>query len=134
MAYVFVAAALLAVIPIVVLFKINLEKIRENPERFKKIQTHFFIRVAIAEVIPILLIVFGLANAAPVIIPEDLYIPGLIIVLLMGFGVLFMNLQKNVDVEVESKKAVRKFAMIAIPLVMFIPIASLVGLVSMMPS
>ncbi|HLS09895.1 MAG TPA: hypothetical protein VK080_12730 [Lentibacillus sp.] len=36
-----------------------------------------------------------------------MYVPG-IILLLMGFGVLFMNLQKKMDVEAESKMAVHK--------------------------
>ncbi|TFJ91577.1 hypothetical protein [Lentibacillus salicampi] len=133
MAYVFVAAALFAVISIVILYKVNLEKIRENPEQFEKIQTSFFIGVAIAEAIPIILLVFGLASAQPVENTGQLYAPGLIIILLAGFGALFMYLQKKVDVEEEARMAIHKFAMIAISLVTFIPIASLVGLMTMMP-
>ncbi|SFB27085.1 hypothetical protein SAMN04488072_11287 [Lentibacillus halodurans] len=133
MAYIFVAAALLAVIPIVVIFKMNLEKIRENPEQLNKVQTNFFIGLAISEMIPLILIVYGLMDATKVNSIEELYAPSIIILLLMAVSVFFMDLQKRIDVESESKKAINKFAMIAIPLVIVIPLVSLIGLFSMVP-
>lgn len=89
-AYVFVAAAALAVIPIIFFFKISMEKLKENPAERDKIQVNFFKWVAISETLPIVLIVFGFMNLTSASSIEQLYSPGLLVILLMGFAALFI--------------------------------------------
>lgn len=131
--YIFVIAAVLAVIPILFVYKITMERIKENPGVVAKAQTHFFIGVALSEVIPIILIVFGMANLVPVNNTEELFLPAIIIFLLIGFSTLFIFLQRAFDVEKEAKEAVHTFAMISFAISNAIPIVALVSLFMMMP-
>lgn len=133
MPYLFVAAAALAVIPILILYKINVEKLKEDPEARGKVQTNFMIGVAVSEVIPIILIIYGFVNMESVANMAELYIPGLIVLFIMSFAISFIFLQKKVDVRPETKTLVHSFSMVSIPLSTAIPLISLVGLILMMP-
>ncbi|GAB3789550.1 hypothetical protein [Virgibacillus kimchii] len=133
MPYLFVAAAALAVIPILILYKINVEKLKKDPEARGKVQTNFMIGVAVSEVIPIILIIYGFVNMESVANMAELYIPGLIVLFIMSFAISFIFLQKKVDVRPETKTLVHSFSMVSIPLSTAIPLISLVGLILMMP-
>lgn len=132
--YIFVVATFLAVIPFVIIFKISVERMKENPEQFIKTQVYFFIWVAMIETIPIILIVFGMMNITPVQTMEELHTPGLIILLLMGFAIFFIFLQRTFDVTDDMKHSLHQFAIIAIGLVSAIPILSIVSLFMMISS
>ncbi|MEN2767331.1 hypothetical protein [Ornithinibacillus xuwenensis] len=132
-AYLFALAAVLAVIPILFLFKINIEKIKENQENIGKIQTNFFIGVAIAEAIPIILIVFGMLDLSPVSSIDELIIPGIIVIFSMLFAAFFIFLQRSVGVPEEAKQAATTFSAIGLAMANAIPIVSLVSLIMMMP-
>ncbi|MGJ9458156.1 hypothetical protein [Oceanobacillus sp. CF4.6] len=123
--YLFTAAAIIAVIGIIMVFKINMDKIKENPEQLEKVQTNFFIGVALCESIPIILIVFALINAEPVPM-EELYIPAAIVMMMMVFAAFFIFLQRNVDVAEDQKQRVNNFSLIALMLANAIPIVALV--------
>ncbi|MFC4025007.1 hypothetical protein ACFOUV_14530 [Oceanobacillus longus] len=123
--YLFTVAAVIAVIGIMVVFKINIDKMKENPEQFGKAQNNFFIGVALSESIPIILIVFGLINAEPVPM-EELYIPAAIVIMMMVFAAFFIFLQRNVDVAEDQKQQVNSFSLIALMLANAIPIIALV--------
>ncbi len=131
--YLFVAAAALAVIPILILFKINVEKLKENPEERGKVQTNFMIGVAVSEIIPIILIVFAFMNSEAVNTVEELYLPGIIIMFIMLFSVFFIFLQKNVGTEPAAKTVINAFSLVSIPLSTAIPFMSLIGLFIMVP-
>lgn len=133
MAYIFVVAAVLAVIPILFLFKKNVERLKEDPTQVNKVQTNFMIGVAVSEVIPLLLMVYGFIALSPVEDVSELYIPGFIILLFMGMAVFFINSQRRVDVEDHAKNTVNSFATISIALVNAIPIMALVGIFMMAP-
>ncbi|GAB3065844.1 hypothetical protein [Virgibacillus ainsalahensis] len=132
-AYLFAAAAVLAVIPILVVFKVNLQKIKEDPSKKEAVQTRFFIGVALSETIPIILIMLAFIQMNPVTSISELYIPGLIVIFMMAYGLFFINLQKRIDVPSEAKQYVQTFAAIAMALCNSIPIIALVGLFTMMP-
>lgn len=132
-AYFFALAAILAVISILLVFKNSIEKIKESPEDYGSIQTKFFIGVAIAEAIPIILVIFGLMNLSTASSIEDLYIPGAIVIFSMIFAPFFIFLQRSVGVPEEAKQKVSNFSMIGIALINAIPLVSLVGLIMMMP-
>lgn len=132
-AYLFVAAAALAVIPILFFFKISMEELKENPSEKNKIQANFFKWVAISEALPILLIVLGIMNLNSVSSIEELYSPGLIVVVLMVVAVLFIFLQKSIGVPQEVKVFVKTFAMIGLIITNAIPLVAIVFMVMMIP-
>jgi F0F1-type ATP synthase membrane subunit c/vacuolar-type H+-ATPase subunit K len=132
-AYYFAAAAILASLSILLIFKINIEKLKENPDNVGAIQTKFFIGVAIAELLPIIFIILGLVNLTTASSIEELYLPGIIVIFAMVFGPLFILLQRSVGVPEEAKQKVMTFSMIGMALANAIPFVSLVGLFMMMP-
>ncbi|WP_060678165.1 hypothetical protein [Virgibacillus halodenitrificans] len=131
--YIFVAAAVLAVIPILILYKIHSSKLKEDPSLRDKVQTKFMIGIAISEAIPILLIVYGFINLEPVQTISALYIPFLIVLFLMAYTVFFILVNKRIDVTPESEETVNAFAMVSLPLSMSMPLIALVSLFLMMP-
>ncbi|MCG1028167.1 hypothetical protein [Virgibacillus halodenitrificans] len=131
--YIFVAAAVLAVIPILILYKIHSSKLKEDPSLRDKVQTKFMIGIAISEAIPILLIVYGFIKLEPVQTISALYIPFLIVLFLMAYAVFFILVNKRIDVTPESEETVNAFAMVSLPLSMSMPLIALVSLFLMMP-
>lgn len=131
--YIFVAAAVLAVIPILILYKIHSSKLKEDPSLRDKVQTKFMIGIAISEAIPMILIVYGFINLEPVQTISALFIPFLIVLFLMAYTVFFILVNKRIDVTPESEETVNAFAMVSLPLSMSMPLIALVSLFLMMP-
>lgn len=131
--YLFVVAAILAAVSISVLFKINIGKIKEQPELANKVQTNFFIGVAISEAIPLILLIFGIINTETVSSIEQLFIPAIIIILTIVCASFFLFLQSKVDVIEENKASVTTFTAIGIAMVNAIPLISLVFLFTLTP-
>ncbi|APC49701.1 hypothetical protein BME96_16565 [Virgibacillus halodenitrificans] len=131
--YIFVAAAVLAVIPILILYKIHSSKLKEDPSLRDKVQTKFMIGIAISEAIPILLIVYGFIKLEPVQTISALFIPFLIVLFLMAYAAFFILVNKRIDVTPESEETVNAFAMVSLPLSMSMPLIALVSLFLMMP-
>lgn len=134
MPYVFVAAALVAVLATAILFKITIEKIKEKPGSVGNIQVRFFIGVGISEFVPIILLVYGFANMEKVANIEDLYLPAFIIFLAIAIAIFFIFLQRAVGTNHEqTQKIANRFAMMSFVLVSSLPIVSLIGLFVMAP-
>ncbi|MFS0616083.1 hypothetical protein [Lederbergia ruris] len=131
--YLFAIASIIAVLSIIITFKIHLDKLKMNPEKQAEIQTKFFIGVAICEVIPLILVVSGFATMQPVQELSELFVPFIIILFTILIGPSFILLQTKVDVTEDIKNLVMTFAMIGLSLAMSIPIVSLVGLFVQMP-
>lgn len=132
--YVFVIATILAITPILIIFKVMLGRLKENPEQSGKIQSQFFIGVALSETIPLILIVYGFMNLTTASSVEEIYAPGLIIILFTALAAFFIFIQRAVDVGEEIKPVVNSFALIALAMTTAIPIISIVALFSMIPS
>lgn len=131
--YIFLIATVIAVFPILVIFKVTVERIKENPEKLQKRFMQFFIFVALFEAIPIVLIVYGLSQATSVQSIEQLYMPGILILLIISIAALFIFLQWRVGTDQELKSTIAQFAFIAFALTISIPIISFVGLLMMLP-
>lgn len=133
--YIFVVAAIIAVIPMLIIFKVTIERIKEDqsPETRKRATTQFFIGIFLSEVIPIILFIYGFANLAPADQMEDLFVPGLIILLLILISGLFVFLQRTFDVPEELKDQLNVFAVIGFAVTNTIPILTIVGLIMMIP-
>lgn len=131
--YIFVIATILAITPILMIYKIAMGKLKENPEQVGKVQSQFFIGVALSETIPIILIVYGFSNLKMVESIEAIFAPGLIIVLFAALAAFFIFLQRAVDVTEDIKQMVNSFSLIALAMSTAIPIISIVALFSMIP-
>jgi len=129
----FAAAVALSVLPIAFIFKISMDRLKENPEERFSIQQKFFIWVFISEIIPIILVIFGFVNMAPAETLNDMLIPAIIIVAITLFGVIFIFLQRLVDVPADMKDMMTTFTLIGISLMFSMPIISTVAFFSMLP-
>ena len=126
--YIYVLAAAIAVFGILIAFKINVEKIKENPDQREKAQQNFFIGVAISESIPIILLIFGFINMETASSMEEIYLPVILVIMLMAFAIFFVFLQRSVGVEAKSKEVIKVFSFIGIAMANAIPIIALVFL------
>ena len=121
-AYIFVAAAVFAVIPLLVILKVNINKLINDPEQIVKIQQHFFIGVALSKIVPVILLIFGIIKLTNGVDIRELYIPWLIILIVLGYALFFITSQKKLDVEDKTKIAINTLVTIARPLIFSIPL------------
>src|SRR5690625_39216 len=131
--YFFVLPTVIAILPILFIFKISVERLKEDPNNFQKAYVQFLIWTAIFEVIPILLIVFAFTRAEPVVNISELYMPGIIIILTSSFAAFFVFLQTKIDVVEDAKEAIQRLSLLAFMMMQAIPLVSIVGLLTMMP-
>jgi len=143
-AWLFVIAAIIAALGILAAFK-NLmlyvqEKIEANEElsmqSLQKKQGQFFIRVAMSESIPLLLIVFGFISMDSSK-EQNLFIPLLLILAVLIFVLLqIINIRRNVlgfgETTTELKNIVNTLCFLGGALMCAIPIIAIVALVIMM--
>lgn len=123
-AYIFVAAAVLAVIPFAIIFKIHINQLIENPEQINTIFKRFFIGVALSKIVPVILIVFGIIKLTDGVEISTLYIPWLIIAIVSIAGYSIVSAQKNLNVNEQTQVAINTLTTIARPLLFSIPIMS----------
>jgi F0F1-type ATP synthase membrane subunit c/vacuolar-type H+-ATPase subunit K len=123
-AYIFVAAAVFAVIPFLVIFKVHINKLVEHPKQINTIFKQFFIGIALSKIIPAILLVFGIIKLTDGVEMSTLYIPWLIILIVSVYGYSFISSQKNLDVDKTTEVAIQTLTTIARPLLFSIPIMS----------
>lgn len=121
-AYIFVAAALTSVIPLLFIINISVKKLIADPKQTLDVQKQFFISVALSKITPVVLLIIGIVKLTYVENISVLYIPWLIIVIAVGFGLFFIAKQKQLPVSEDEKYAVNTLLLIARPLLFSIPI------------
>lgn len=126
--YIFVAAAILAVIPVLILVKVNVNKLIADPEQFNHVQKRFFIGVALSKVIPAILLIVGIVNLTPVNDFSDLYLPWAIIAITVLYGLYFITSQKNSNVGEQEQIVINTLITIARPLLFSIPLMAAIFL------
>src|SRR5690625_5356679 len=60
--YIFVAAAFLSVISMLIIFNVNIAKLKKDSGQISKVQKQFFIGAALSKIAPTLLLIFGILN------------------------------------------------------------------------
>lgn len=131
--YIFVGATIFAIIPILIIFKILIGKVKENPNQTSMFLSHFLVGAALSETIPIILIIYGFVNLTPVDHIDDLYMPAIIILLTIGAAIFFILLQKSVDTDDRNKASVNQFIILSLALTFAIPFISIIALMLMIP-
>lgn len=121
-AYIFVLAAVLAVVSIIVIFKINIDKVMKNPNQIATIQKNFFIGIALSKIIPVILLFYGIIKMTHISNISKLYIPWLIILGLVVYAFFYISSKNKLDVDQDTKLAISILVTIARPLTFSIPI------------
>src|SRR5690625_570258 len=103
--YIFVAAAVFSVIPLLVIFKVNINQLIKDPKQFHEVQKKFLVGVALSKIVPVILLVFGIVKMTPVDF-DKLLIPLLIIMIVVMFGFIFISSQKMSNGNKDVKFAV----------------------------
>lgn len=126
--YVFVVAALISVIPILVIFKVSLEQLKEDPQQMPRVQKRFFIGAALSKILPAILLILGIIKMPSGIGMSHLYIPWIIIVAVVIYGFYFVSTQKKLNVERDAQIAINTLVTITRPHLFTIPIMAIVFL------
>lgn len=129
--YFFLGAAVFSIIPLLYLYKINIEKVQTDPENFNQIQKSFFIGVSISKILPALLLVLGIVQMEDVAI-EQLIIPWLIILLVLLYGIYYILSFKKLPLKGQAKVAVQALSTVALPFIFSIPLMAAFFLFLMM--
>lgn len=119
--YFFIGAALFSIAPLMVLYKLNVEKVKNDPDNFNHIQKRFFISVTVSKILPALLLILGITQMETVML-EQLVIPWLIILVALIYGVYYVLSFKKLPIEGKSKEAVNTLSTLTIPFIFSIPI------------
>lgn len=130
-AYIFVLAAVLAVAPVLVIFKIHIDKAIEDPHDIAAIQKNFFIGVALSKIIPVILLIYGIIKMTSNVDISKLYLPLLINFVLVIYAFVFISSKNKLDVNSDTKFAIHLLVTIARPLVVSIPLMASVFLFMM---
>lgn len=131
--YYFVIATALAVLPIAFIYKITLERLIDKPDSGDTLQMDFFKWIAIAEILPIVFVIFGFINLGPVDTMNELIFPGLLVIILMVFGIAFIVMQRFAGIPDDLKMTINTLTMVGIMLINSIPLISIVALFLMAP-
>ncbi|GIO25277.1 hypothetical protein [Oceanobacillus sp. J11TS1] len=127
--YIFVLAAVIAGLGIIRLFRSALDDLLMNPDDFQRYMNQFFTRVALVEVIPILMLVFGFAySPSEELVMSDAAIPLAIIAIIIIFNIFYTISQRSPagNIEKELAQRIQTFIFITIALANAIPLIALV--------
>lgn len=136
--YLFVVAAAIAALGIIRAYKKAHNSILEGRGDAAKIQSKFFLHVAIIEALPIILLVIGLVLAeGQTFSMEEIYIPLAIVIGLFIFNAIIVfsqisqvkHLRNSKQIEEHTLHAARGISFIAIALSNAVPIISLVFMI-----
>lgn len=125
--YFFIAAAVIASFGISITLRSSMEKLVLQPESLQKIQSKFFINVAIIEVIPIIMIVFGFITLMDSTI--NVIIPIVIVCasMLINFAMNVMKMSALESQAPDLKEKLMTFFLMGNVLMTAIPIVAIVA-------
>lgn len=123
-AYIFVAAALASVIPLLFIIHISVKKLIANPRQALQVQKQFFIAVGLSKITPVVLLIIGIIKLTHVEDLSSLYLPWLIIIAAVLFGLYYIKQQKELPDTEDATYAVNTLLTVAKPLIFSIPIMS----------
>lgn len=129
--YFFTGAAIFSVAPLLYLFKIHADQVKEDPDNFNEIQKTFFIQVSISKILPALLIILGITLMDEISM-NQLFIPLAIILITLGYGIYYILSYKKLPLTGKPKVAVNTLSNLALPFIFSIPIMASIFLFLML--
>ncbi|MDC3417035.1 hypothetical protein [Aquibacillus salsiterrae] len=140
-AWLFILASIIAVFGILSAYKKLIRSIQEHidlghwsQDILQKVNTRYFINLAIVEAVPIVLLVIGLAQIEAYTISSSTRIVGVLVVLaVLVFGIVNIvvttsDLTKGENVTDSHRASIKVLPLIGIGTISSIPIISIVGL------
>ncbi|WP_080872472.1 hypothetical protein [Oceanobacillus timonensis] len=136
--YLYVLAAVIAVLGIIATFRSTLDNMLADPDQFSVYLNRFFIKVSMVEMLPIAMVILGYVfSPAEQLKISDAFIPIIIVALFMIIDIFYIFSQRSPAGEVgkELKQRIQSFILIAIALANAIPVIAIVFiLVTVSPS
>lgn len=128
--YMFVAAALLSVIPVLVIFKVFLNRLKEDPYQMARVQKNFFIGVAMTKILPVILLILAIFRMPSGISMERLYVPWILIGVTMIGGFIYVSMQKgkHQNESEDARRTINTLVTITRPHLFTVPIMAIVFL------
>lgn len=119
--YLFTGAAIFSVIPLLILVKIYMEKVKQDPHNFNELQKKFFIRILISKIFPTLLLVLAMTQMENIHRAQAI-IPWLIILFVLIYGIYYILSFKKLPLKGAAKEAVHILATLSLPFIFSIPL------------
>src|SRR5699024_5129412 len=94
--YIYVTDALISVICLLIIFNVNIPKLKKDSGQISKMQKQFFIGAALSKIAPTLLLILGILNMPSNIVIDDLYFPWLLILIIVIYGFYHVSRKKKV--------------------------------------
>ncbi len=124
--YIFVAAALLAVLPVIFIFKNCVDSLKKDPQSMKHVQRRFFIGAALSKIVPAILLMYGIIKMTPVDSISKLFIPWAIIGASVIGSLAFIGSQKDPEGNDDVKTTVNTLVTITRPHIFTVPLMAAV--------
>ncbi|HLS20030.1 MAG TPA: hypothetical protein VK056_00010 [Bacillota bacterium] len=126
--YLFVSAALLAVISVVVIFKVLSNRLKDNPETYNQVQKNLFIGVAMSKIVPVIILIFAILRMPSGVAIDRLLIPWALIILVVVVSFIYISGQKKLNLNPHAQRAVNTLVTITRPHLFSIPVMAIVFL------
>ncbi|WP_148629690.1 F0F1 ATP synthase subunit C [Bacillus sp. E214] len=135
--YYFVLAAVIATFGISWAVRTAIKELVNGPERKVNIQTKMFIKVAVVEAIPIILIIFGFINLSSS--TSDVILPLIIVGAVTILNIIFIygtssEITNDLNTPGDLKLAIKTLTMMGVTLVLAIPTIAVVACFTVMNS
>lgn len=126
--YLFVSAALLAVISVAVIFKVLSNRLKGNPESYNQIQKNLFIGVAMSKIVPVIILIFAILRMPSGVAIDRLFIPWALIIVVVATSFFYISGQRKLNLEPHAQRAVNTLVMVTRPHLFSIPVMAIVFL------
>lgn len=126
--YLFVTAALLSVVSVVLIFAFFANKLKDKPDRYNQIQKNLFIGVAMSKIVPVIMLIFAILRMPSGITIERLIIPWAIIIIVVITGFVYISSQRKLNLEPYKQRAVNTLVVVTRPHLFSIPVMAIIFL------
>ncbi|MCT1905343.1 hypothetical protein [Oceanobacillus sojae] len=130
--YIFVLAAVIAVLGIIRVFRSTVDNMLTEPEKVQQYMSGFFTKVALVEFLPIILVILGFVFLqGEQLEMADVYVPIAIIVILIIFNMFYVFSQRSPagNVEQDMKQRIQTLIFLTIALANSIPFIAIIFII-----
>ena len=125
-AYIFVIASILSVVPVILILKMTVKQLIENPDDINQIFKRFYTYIALSKIAPVVLLIIGMVNIEKGVEISSLYVPLAIILLVVTYALSFISSQKSLNIEENTQDKITLLATTSRPLILSIPVMSVI--------
>lgn len=126
--YLFVTAAILAVVSVVLVFTFFVDKLKENPKNYNQIQKNVFIGVAMGKIVPVIMLIFAILRMPSGIAIDRVIIPWALIIIIVITSFVYISSKRKLNLEPYTQRAVNTLVVVTRPHLFSIPIMAIIFL------